>query len=360
LWNRGFECVPRAARSRVAPYRIRVSAAPTRRWQASRRGNWPRSPRPRLHQTPRRPQSSSIARSNSDIWRIESQLKSAGYWGIVTVQRGPDPARSRLSGGYCDVGNQSLSRCGTNAPIRLGRARSRRTGSLCPSSERLRGVPPRGRLDFPRDHPSRRRGRYAGRPTIAVGGRTSIAARRRRVGEKADLFSLGATLFHLLTGGPPVKSSHALSPIQRLMARETKPVPPLSEHCPSAPPELSQLVSRKLDHDPNSRPSSARESGEALVPCQRGGWSDASRPARPCRAHQRRGGRTRWTAIRDVRRRPSAQCLGHGFRRADLDGRQSAAIRSRRPLRPRCRSPPTAAELRSRWFAMSASFQPCQ
>src|SRR5437763_7816919 len=76
------------------------------------------------------------------------------------------------------------------------------------------------------------------------------------VAARCDLYGLGATMFHLLTGDLPVHGSSYFHRLQRLL---TAPPRPLLEVRPDAPPELAQLVDLLRSRDPNDRPQSAAE-----------------------------------------------------------------------------------------------------
>jgi serine/threonine protein kinase len=73
-------------------------------------------------------------------------------------------------------------------------------------------------------------------------------------GPYSDLYSLGATLFHLLTGQLPVKGNSYLHRLQHLLT--ASPLP-LLEARPDVPGALAAIVDRLRERDPALRPASA-------------------------------------------------------------------------------------------------------
>jgi response regulator RpfG family c-di-GMP phosphodiesterase/tRNA A-37 threonylcarbamoyl transferase component Bud32 len=83
------------------------------------------------------------------------------------------------------------------------------------------------------------------------------------VDSRADLFSLGATLYWALTGCDPYPESG--NPIQDLHRRFTTTPQPVRRVRPEIPPEVSDLVSRLMEPDPELRFPSARTVSAALT-----------------------------------------------------------------------------------------------
>ncbi len=84
-----------------------------------------------------------------------------------------------------------------------------------------------------------------------------------RVSPRSDLYSLGATLFHLLTAQLPVTGNSYLHRLQHLL---TAPPRPLLQARPDAPPGLAAVVDRLRERRPEDRPESAEEVIKLLEP----------------------------------------------------------------------------------------------
>jgi serine/threonine protein kinase/Leucine-rich repeat (LRR) protein len=80
---------------------------------------------------------------------------------------------------------------------------------------------------------------------------------------RADLYSLGCTLFFLLTGRPPFPEDTA---VKTILAHIEKEAPPVQELRPEVPAELSAVVARLLAKDPAQRFQTPVELAQALVP----------------------------------------------------------------------------------------------
>jgi WD40 repeat protein len=81
----------------------------------------------------------------------------------------------------------------------------------------------------------------------------------RRADARSDVYSLGCTLYFLLTGGAPFIGDALL---KKLAAHARSSPPPLAD----APPALARVVGRMMAKDPERRYQTAREAAEALVP----------------------------------------------------------------------------------------------
>jgi serine/threonine protein kinase len=86
------------------------------------------------------------------------------------------------------------------------------------------------------------------------------------VDARCDLYSLGATLFHFLTGELSVTGSSYMHRLQCLL---TRPPRPLAEARPDAPAQLAAVVDRLRARDKADRPASADEAITLLEPFAR-------------------------------------------------------------------------------------------
>lgn len=79
------------------------------------------------------------------------------------------------------------------------------------------------------------------------------ASNSHQIDIRADVYSLGATLYKLLTGVPPFSSNAIRNPMQKLVALATAIVPPANTLRPDIPDELSQILARLLAKHPDDR-----------------------------------------------------------------------------------------------------------
>ena len=87
------------------------------------------------------------------------------------------------------------------------------------------------------------------------------AADARAVDIRADIYSLGCTLYKLACGGVPFPNRSAVA--QKLLAHATAPFPPLG---PDAPPGLAAVVARMTAKNPADRYPTPAEAAAALAP----------------------------------------------------------------------------------------------
>jgi len=78
---------------------------------------------------------------------------------------------------------------------------------------------------------------------------------------RADIYSLGCTLYRLLTGRPPYEGE---SHVQVLMGHLQQPVPSLQDARPEVPPALDLVFQKMVAKRPEDRPQSMREVIAAL------------------------------------------------------------------------------------------------
>ena len=93
----------------------------------------------------------------------------------------------------------------------------------------------------------------------------------RRADIRADIYSLGCTLYYLLTGGPPFDAN---SLYEILQAHHSMDALPLNLARPEVPVELAALVARMMAKEPQRRFQEPRDVAQALAPFfKKGGTS---------------------------------------------------------------------------------------
>jgi tRNA A-37 threonylcarbamoyl transferase component Bud32 len=104
-------------------------------------------------------------------------------------------------------------------------------------------------------------------PDIIVGTPDYMAPEQalqsKRADRRSDVYSLGATLYYLLTGRPPFPGGSAL---RKLMAHQQETPTPLATLRPEIPEPLVHVVERMMAKAPTDRYQTAAEAAEALSP----------------------------------------------------------------------------------------------
>jgi tetratricopeptide (TPR) repeat protein len=135
-------------------------------------------------------------------------------------------------------------------------------------------------------------GSILGTPTYMAPEQAS--GRVRDIGPAADVYALGAMLYDLLTGRPPLRGETALDTLQLVQTAEPMPVRRLQ---PKVPRDLETVCLKCLQKDPHKRYGSALELAEDL----RAFLDGTPVRARPTPVWER--------ALKWARRRPAAAAL---------------------------------------------------
>jgi len=90
------------------------------------------------------------------------------------------------------------------------------------------------------------------------------------VDARADLYSLGCTLYKLLSGRPPFAGPEYSSALLKIDAHVHEPVPPIRQFCPDVPEPLVAVLDRLLAKAPRDRFATAGEVADVLGPLATG------------------------------------------------------------------------------------------
>ncbi len=80
---------------------------------------------------------------------------------------------------------------------------------------------------------------------------------------RTDLYSVGASLYHMLAGRVPYTANTPIGVLQMHVDQDTHPEP-LRQIDPELPQSVADVVTRLMGHQPSDRFSTAREAAEAI------------------------------------------------------------------------------------------------
>ena len=103
-------------------------------------------------------------------------------------------------------------------------------------------------------------GQMLGTPDF-IAPEQSVDARKADI--RADIYSLGCTLYYLLTGGPPFQGTSLYDILQ---AHHSRDALPLNLARPEVPVELAALVAKMMAKEPERRFQTPGEVARALTP----------------------------------------------------------------------------------------------
>jgi eukaryotic-like serine/threonine-protein kinase len=173
------------------------------------------------------------------------------------------------------------------------------------------------------------------------------------VDHRADLYSLGCTLYFLLAGRPPFPDGN---PIEKIIKHQLEAPLPLQALRPEVPTSVAEVVARLMAKSPADRFPTALAAAEALAPLARdllGMVSTVERSSGPFRGASERGAvtplafaasdNTPQPSTRTRRRRTDRKKESLSSLHEPPSGEQTPVLK--RPLTP----PPVSTGQRNRW-----------
>jgi serine/threonine-protein kinase len=122
-------------------------------------------------------------------------------------------------------------------------------------------------------------GTILAKPNVIMGTPDYLSPEQSRslhaVDIRSDLYSLGCTLYHMLTGQVPFPGGTSL---EKLIRHSSEEATPAEAYRPELPPELGAVLRRLMARDPARRFQNPAELAEALAPFSTAGPGDWSRP----------------------------------------------------------------------------------
>ena len=125
--------------------------------------------------------------------------------------------------------------------------------------------------EVPADGALTHEGQMLGTPDFIAPEQISDA---RNADIRADIYSLGCTLYYLLTGGPPFPGTSLYDILQ---AHHSRDALPLNLARPEVPVELAALVAKMMAKEPDRRFQTPKEVAQALVPFFKPGANPGAR-----------------------------------------------------------------------------------